>query len=423
MYIVIIIIIYLELKVLFSLYRKEVISYKSFSIVDYSKNLLFPRRSGKFINFLRIIFLIFVLRLFFDILLLIFNFYYITCEWFLKNLRFIIKIYTDNPFWIHFFDKVINFLRYFLLLVPLVNLRKRLQKKKMRLHTYVLERFMFKVIRFFLWRPNYWHLLTPSYYLICVIFIILAMFFSFLVDFILCPIVDIIEFVWFLFLDSILYVRILIYVRQYNEIAGVSYLRQGSSLFHISNMMQRHGFKAPKSSEFDKFRAKIEYGQYCRRYINSDMPPDYLDDEALDIYVFLLELFSDTRYELRTIPMIGFFFIIFPYSFLRHLAIFLYYLYIGLLYIFFFFFFPLVLIYVGLGIGYEFYKVLEFWHLLFFRDLDYLARVKTKIWDNIRRDAKREEENLLKKNYWRLRVENFTIKMKDFISKLKDFFK
>jgi hypothetical protein len=188
-------------------------------------------------------------------------------------------------------------------------------------------------------------------------------------------------------------------------------------------MMQRHGFKAPKSSEFDKFRARIEYGEYCRRYISSDLPPDHLDDEALDIYVFLLELFSDTRYELKTIPMIGFFFIIFPYSFFRHMAIFLYYFYVTLSFMIFFILFPLVFVYSGLGIGYEFFKVLEVIHFLFFHDLDHLARLKTKIWDNIRRDAKREEENLLKKNYWHLRVQNFTSKTKDFISRLKHFFK
>jgi hypothetical protein len=238
---------------------------------------------------------------------------------------------------------------------------------------------MFRVIRFFLWRPNYWHLLTPSYYMLCVIFIILAMCASFVVEFILCPLVDIIELIWLLFSDLFLFVRIFIYVHQYNRIAGVSYLRQGSSLFHIAAIMQGHGFKAPKSSDFDKFRAKIEYGEYCRRYRNSDLPPDELDDEALDIYVFLLELFSDTRYELRTIPMMGFFFIIFPYSFLRHLAVFCYYLYIGLSYIFFFIFFPLILINAGLGISYEFFRVLLVVHFLFFHDLDYLAHVKTKI--------------------------------------------
>jgi hypothetical protein len=219
----------------------------------------------------------------------------------------------------------------------------------------------------------------PVHYSICAILIVLAMCTSFLVDFILCPIIEIIEFIWFLFSDSILYVRIFIYVYQYNRIAGVSYLRQGSSLFHIATMMQRHGFKAPKSSEFDKFRARIEYGEYCRRYISSDLPPDHLDDEALDIYVFLLELFSDTRYELKTIPMIGFFFIIFPYSFFRHMAIFLYYFYVTLSFMIFFILFPLVFVYSGLGIGYEFFKVLEVIHFLFFHDLDHLARLKTKI--------------------------------------------
>jgi hypothetical protein len=125
-------------------------------------------------------------------------------------------------------------------------------------------------------------------------------------------------------------------------------------------MMQQAGFKAPQSSELDKFKARVEYKEYRRKYIRSDLTPDELDDKALDIYVFLLELFEDTRYELRRIPLIEFFFIVFPYAFLKHIAVFLYYLYIGLVYVFFFIFFPLVFIYLGLEITYEFYKVLEF---------------------------------------------------------------
>lgn len=125
-------------------------------------------------------------------------------------------------------------------------------------------------------------------------------------------------------------------------------------------MMQRHGFRGPVCSDFDKFRARVEYNEYCRQYTNSDLTPDYLDDDALNIYVFLLELFKDTRYELKRIPLIGFFIIIYPYTFVTEVAILLYYLYIGFIYCFCFVFFPVVLFYVSFEICYEFYKVLEF---------------------------------------------------------------
>jgi hypothetical protein len=137
-------------------------------------------------------------------------------------------------------------------------------------------------------------------------------------------------------------------------------MRRGASLFHVSTMLQKNGFKVPESSELDKFKAKVDYQEYCNKYNEADLTPDYLDDEALDIYVFLLELFKDTRYELRPISMLGFFFVVFPYSFFRHLAILLYYFFVGLFYCSCLILFPLVLICVGLGITYEFYKMLEF---------------------------------------------------------------
>jgi hypothetical protein len=180
-------------------------------------------------------------------------------------------------------------------------------------------------------------------------------------------------------------------------------------------MLQRHGFTVPDCSDFDKFRARIEYNEYRRQYINSDLTPDYLNDDALNIYVFLLELFKDTRYELKRIPLIGFFFILYPYVFVTHLAIFLYYLYIGLIYCFCIIFFPVLIFYVSYEICYEFYKVLEFWHLIFFMDLHYFERLKTKIWDNIRRNADREQKKLAAKKYRRSRF-------KDFIQQLKKFF-
>jgi len=159
----------------------------------------------------------------------------------------------------------------------------------------------------------------------------------------------------------------------------VEYLRKGSSLFHIAVLMQKQGFKAPKADVYDKLKALIDYKNYRKRYKNSDLPPDYLNNEALDIYVFLLELFSDTRYELERLPIKEFFFIIFPYEFLFKLFIFSYYFYIGMVFILYCSLFVFVFIYLGIGIIYDYVEFLRVIHFIFFRDLNYLAEVKDKI--------------------------------------------
>ena len=407
-------IMYFELKLLFRMYKDEFSKFKSFNFLNYLKNLFFPPKKKKSVIFFRILFLVFVFRVFFDIYLVIFNFYYITMEWFLKNLKFLIRIYIVNDFWIIFFDKLFDFLRYVFLFIPIINLRKKLARKKIKFRTYITGIIVDRFFKIILWRPNYWLLLLPFYFISLFFFVAFTLCVFFLVDFILIPMVNFIEFLWLLSLNFVLFFRILYHVWQYNKIAGVLYLRQGSSLFHIATMMQRHGFEAPKSSEIEKLKAKAEYRIYRRRYLKSDMAPDYLDDKALDIYIFLLELFKDTRYELRHIPIKEFFFIIFPFAIVRHIAIFLYYLYIAFGYFLFFIFFPMVYVFVGLGITYQFLKVLELIFFLFFRDLHHLESRKAKIWDKIRRDSIREEKKLLRKAAFRSKLDKFYAIFKSF---------
>jgi hypothetical protein len=92
-------IIHLEFKALLFLYKKQILTYyRSFNFLLYLKNLFLPPKRSKLFIFLRIVFFIFVLRLFFDVLLVIFDFYYITGEWFFKNLRFFMRIYLEGSF-------------------------------------------------------------------------------------------------------------------------------------------------------------------------------------------------------------------------------------------------------------------------------------------------------------------------------------
>jgi hypothetical protein len=144
-------------------------------------------------------------------------------------------------------------------------------------------------------------------------------------------------------------------------------------------MLQRQGFEVPKSSFSDKLKARFEYKEYCKKYKEAELTPEVLNDKSLDIYVFLLELFKDTRYELKKLPINEFFLIIFPFEFFCKLFSFSYYLYVGLVYLLCIIFFPIVLIYIALGIFYEIFKKLEVIHFLFFRDLDHLAKEKEEI--------------------------------------------
>jgi len=52
------------------------------------------------------------------------------------------------------------------------------------------------------------------------------------------------------------------------------------------------------------------------------------------------------------------------------------------------------------GIIYDYVEFLRVLHFLFFRDMDYLAKQKEKIWINIRRNAlKRDRKEFYKKKY------------------------
>ncbi|MGZ8886836.1 MAG: hypothetical protein ACXW1A_01035 [Nitrososphaeraceae archaeon] len=156
-------------------------------------------------------------------------------------------------------------------------------------------------------------------------------------------------------------------------------MRKGSSLFHIAVLMQKQSFRAPRADIFDKLKALFDYKNYRKRYKKSELPPEYLNNEALDIYVFLLDLFSNTRYELKKLPIKEFFFIIFPYEILVKIFIFCYYFYIGFVFILYCSLFVLVFLYLGVGIIYDYVEFLRVIHFLFFRDLNDLAKEKDRI--------------------------------------------
>ena len=385
-------ILYSEVKKLIILYRREIRKYLSYSFLDYLKNLLFPKGRSKYYKFIRIIFLFFLVRFIIDIIRFFFNFYYITLNWFLYNLKFSIKYYTDNELAISIFNRIIDFLKYFILFIPFVNLSGQLNKRKLTLPSYIIVKISHRIMKAMYWRPRFRRKLV---YPVRAIKFLIAFFFLqpiyALRDFLLLWVIFLERFNLY-FMDWILFIRTIYHVWQYNRIAGVSYLRKGASLFHIAVLMQKRGFQAPSSSGYDKFKAIVDYRDYRKKYKQSDLPPDYLNNAALDIYVFLLELFSDTRYELKKLPIVEFFFIIFPYEFLAKLFIFSYYLYIGIVFFLYCVLIPLTFVYLGVGIMFDYAEVLKVIHFLLFRDLDYLAKEKDKIWTSIRNNPLRRIE-------------------------------
>ena len=399
-------ILYLEVKRLFNLYRREIRKYLNYNFLNYLKNVVYPKDRHKYYRIIRIIFLFFIVRFIIDIIRFFFNFYYIFFNWFFNLLKFSIKFYTDNQLAILFFSKLIDFIKYFFLFMPLVRLSETLNKKKMTLLVYIFVRIMQRLIRIIRWRPRFRKKLVYPVRSIKMLVIWFGwMPTSALMDFLIL-LTYVPEFIHLLFIDWILFLKIIYYVWQYNRLAGVSYLRKGSSLFHIAVLMQNRGFRAPKVTGYEKFRARLDYLGYCQRYKKSELPPDYLNDEALDIYIFLLDLFSNTRYELRFLPIKEFFFLIFPYDILVKLFIFSYYLYVGTVFLLYCLLVPLVIICLLICV---FFDYVEYWrvlYFLFFRDLEYLAKEKDKIWKNIREKAlKLELEKKIKEKALKLERE------------------
>lgn len=393
---------WVEIKYLMSKFKKEIIGYFKSDYLSYLKKL-FLGKNKKWMNiFFRIFFFGFIFRLILDISKIIFNFYYIIMFWFFSNLKFFLRFYTFNEFWIDFISKIINFFQYFFLFTPFVKINERLVKRKKKLYVYLLERSIDYSIRMIWWRPRIKVKLAHIAEAVEFILIFFGVIPSkLLVDIITLLTASILEFLYIHYTKWRLYFGIIHYVWQYNKFAGNSYLRQGSSLFHIAHMLQKQGFVVPKARMITRALARFEYKQYKRNYKKAELSPEKLNDEALDIYIFLLDLFSDTRYELKRLPLMEFFFIIFPYEILIHVFWFFFYLYIGLVYLFLFIFFPIVLIFVSFGITYEFIQSLKIFNFLFNHDLEYLAKTKDKIWTKIREDAKKNNE---KKWYKRLYI-------------------
>lgn len=395
--------IWVEIKQLFFNIKKEVNSYFKNSFLNYLKNLLLGKNKKWISVFFRIFFFGFIFRLIFDISKIIFRFYFIIMFWFFSNLKFSLKFLTFNDFWIQFNSDIIDIIQYFFLFIPFVRINEKLKKRKKTLYVYLIERSIDYIIRLMWWRPKLRAKLATSIEVVEFLLIFFGLIPSKLfVEILTFLIADFLDILYNHYKRWRLYFGIIHHVWEYNRIAGTAYLRYGASLFHIALMLQKQGFEAPKSTTFDKFRAKLEYKDYRRKYKKAELMPETLNDATIDVYVFLLELFSETRYELKRLPIVEFFFIVFPYEILYNIFMFVFYFYLGLCYILIFILFPIIIIYLSFGISYEILKSLENLYFLFRHDIDFLAIQKDIIWTKIREDA---QKNVKKR--WYHRIFNF----------------
>jgi len=389
---------YLEGEKLINIYKKEIyIYYLNFDYKIYFYNLFFGKSKKSIFKIIRVLLFIFVFKFFWDIFKIIFRFYYITINWIISILQFLTRFYIYDELVLIFFDRLFYYIKYFILIIPAVKISEKLKKRKISLYVYLIERSLDYMIYIIRWRPRFRKRLAS--------FIPVLEFFF--VYFCWIPAESVKGFVE-LFIDYLvimeielsrwtIFFKILYDVHQYNKKVKNVHLRDGASLFQMATLLQKQGFKVPEYPIRRRLKASRDYRRYRRRYIQSEITPDYLNKEAIDIYIFLLDLFADTKYELRPIPLIQFLLIVYPYEIYYKLFFYFYYFYIGLIYFLCIIFFPLILFYLFLGIIYDYLKVLQIGNFLIFRDLEYLGEEKDKIWAQIRARALKEEKKEIRK--------------------------
>jgi len=234
---------WVEIKFIFYRIRKEINNYLKLNFLNYFKKLIIGKNKKLIYIFFRIFLFLYIFRFIFDIFKIMFHFYYIIMYWFFSNLKFVLKFYIFNDFWVEFISKFINFIQYFFLFTPFVKLNEKLKKRKKKLYIYAIERSIDYTIRIMWWRPR----LRAKVAIPVDALEFLVLFFGvipaqFVVIFTVAPILDFTAFICDIFIRWRLFFGIIYHVWRYNKIAGISYLRHGASLFHIALMLQRQGF-------------------------------------------------------------------------------------------------------------------------------------------------------------------------------------
>jgi len=415
--------------------KKEIKYIFSLSLKMYLKNWLFPKDMGYILVIIRIVTLFIIPRLIFDVLsfsfIIVFNFYFIFSERIFEVILRLNSLFFEGLFFFRFNFRIIRFFRYIFLFLFFVNISEDLKRKKIPLWIYILEFFADILIYIIRRQINWRYIFYPILKLIEIIVLILQ-FLSHIVagfiDYILFPLYKVFR--------TIIFIRLYAWYRYFRIV--LRYKRKGKYhinnmfLFHVSNNLQKAGFIAPVCRDIQLLMsAKLDYRRYRRSYIRSELTPDIVDKEALNIYIYLKNLLKDTRYQRRFISFFDVLVLILPYTIVVYLFFFILYFFMGVISILYILLFPFVGIYIGLRVIYIIYDRFYYVYCLCSKDLDlYVLRLKKNELRNERINLEVNKIlNFLKVNINRVRkqIKNifnlFLLKIRKVVIVVKEFIK
>jgi hypothetical protein len=362
--------------------KKEKDFYFSLSFKEYISELFFPYGKNKFITFLRFLILYPVFRFIYEsiffILQLIFNYYYIFVERFFEVWRRINFILFGEGLIYKMNFKIIKFFRYIFLFTFFVNINKQLKKKRITLRVYLIEKIADVFIYILRRRLKFRYVLYPVFKLIEIFFVFLFMIacvFACFIDYLIIPLINVTYHV--VFLRFWLAVRYYGYLIKFNN-SGPYYLND-VALFQMSTMLQYHGFVAPVCN--DKvvwLQAKIAYRKYRKKYLSSELIPDKVDNDAMNIYIYLKELLKDTRYQRKYFGFFDFIRVMYPHNLMVDTYFFVKNFILGFVFIVYIILSPFIYFFIFCLLVHYACHLMNHQYTLWFRDINVYLYVKKR---------------------------------------------
>ena len=371
-----------ELVVLKKNLKKELNFLFILSFKNYLKNLFFPIKKNYIILLIRFVILYPIFKFFFDFIIFIFtvffNFYYIFFDRFFEILKKFNEIFFLDSLFFKLNLRVINFFRYFFLFMFFVNISNDLKKKNIRLWLYILEFFADIFIYIIRRRLNIRYSLYPVLKfieLILVIFYFFSCIFASFFDIFMMPLIKILHEQVFLKIKfSYRY-----YVTLFKFIRRGPYYLNNVALLQMSTMLQKNGFVAPNCNDRLRwYKAKLAYRAYRRKYLKAELTPDRVDNAALNIYIYLLDLLKDTRYKRKYIGVFDLLRALYPYSILVDIYFYFVYFFMGIIYISYICFIPIGFLFICCYAAAIAYGVIYYIYCLCFKDIDFYLELKRK---------------------------------------------
>lgn len=322
--------------------RKEYNFFMTFSFKNYIKRLFFPKDYRYLIIILRIVTLYIVFRFIFDIIFLIcwvvFNFYFVILDRIFNSFRNLTYFFFGQTIISRFFFRLINIVRYVVLLIFFVNIYEDFKRKKLPLWGYILDKLFDLSIIILRKRIKFRYIFYPILKLLETIVIFIHLIVS-LPFGLLTGIKRIYEFFYMnFFLNWYLQFKIMKLVMKLNM--SERSLLNDVLLIHTSLDLQKLGYVAPKADAASKGFGWYRYLLYCKKFYKAEIKPFPVNSETIDIYLLLRDLVRDTRYQRKPLRYFDSFVIMFPYSYIVPIYLFFVNLFRGFLYFLYSLFIP-----------------------------------------------------------------------------------